>query len=76
MASRYNEEDYELVRIDGVRALYPSKSGNALLCSHESWDNPVWIVQSLIGDDSEVYRKGDEGILVIPRWLAIKENMM
>jgi len=74
--TRYDEEDFEFAKIDGVKALLVSKSGAALLCTHDSWDKPVWIAQSQIGEDSEVYRKGDVGILVVRKWLAVKENLI
>ena len=35
-----------------------------------------WLPKSLIDDDSEVYKKGDEGKLVLPEWFAIKEGLV
>ncbi len=35
---------------------------------------PVWIPQSQIDDDSEVYQVGDEGKLVVSDWWAEKQG--
>lgn len=35
-----------------------------------------WIPNSVVHDDSEVYRKGDEGTLVVKEWFAIKEGLV
>ena len=34
-----------------------------------------WIPQSQIHDDSEVWREGDNGLLVISEWFAEKEGI-
>lgn len=72
----HDSEDFDPVKIDGVKCIAVNKHGTSILCEHEDWDKPIWIAQSLIHDDSEVYKKGDEGILYVPRWLARKENML
>ena len=46
----------------------------ALLC--DFGDKEAWIPQSLIDDDSEVYKEGDEGILIIPEWLALDKGLI
>lgn len=35
---------------------------------------PTWIPYSHIHDDSEVYRPGDQGELVVKRWFAEKRG--
>lgn len=48
-----------------------AKTDKAILVKYE--DLEEWIAESLIHDDSEIWRNsnvGDEGILVIPEWLA------
>ena len=32
--------------------------------------NEVWVPQSQIDDESEVYKEGDKGTLVVSRWIA------
>jgi hypothetical protein len=49
-------------------------SAAALLVDIDGKD--YWIPQSQIHEDSEVWKAGDEGELVIPEWLAIKEEMV
>lgn len=45
----------------------------ALLC--EFGDRKEWIPKSQIDEDSEVYSKDDEGVLIIPEWLAIEKGL-
>lgn len=35
----------------------------------------VWVPKSLIHDDSEVYKEGTKGTLVVARWFAEKEGL-
>lgn len=35
----------------------------------------IWIPRSQISNESEVFDEGDEGTLVIPRWLAEREAL-
>lgn len=61
----------EKVEIDdctGVRA-----TEKALLVRFADGDTH-WIPQSQIDDDSEVYRPGDEGTLIVNEWWAKKEG--
>jgi len=34
-----------------------------------------WIPSSLVSDDSEVWKEGDTGTLVIPQWLAEERGL-
>lgn len=34
-----------------------------------------WIPQSNIHEDSEVYRRGDKGKLIITKWIAIQRKL-
>jgi len=45
----------------------------ALLCLIEGEE--VWVPQSQIDDDSEVWRAGDEGELVLSAWWAEKQGL-
>lgn len=36
----------------------------------------VWIPKSVISDDSEIWKKGDEGTLVVAEWFAMKEGLI
>lgn len=37
---------------------------------------PIWVPQSLVHDDSEVYKLGQKGTLVLPEWFALKEGLI
>jgi hypothetical protein len=36
----------------------------------------IWIPKSVVDDDSEVYRMGDKGDLILKRWWAVKEELI
>lgn len=36
----------------------------------------VWVPKSVVDDDSEVYMKGNEGILVVQEWWAEREGLV
>ena len=70
------EEEREPVRIDGTKCIGLSKSNLAILCTNEDWDEDVWVPQSIIHANSEVYKLGTEGVLVVPRWFAKEKNLL
>ena len=61
----------EKVWLSGVEALRSTTA--AVLCLIE--DEEVWIPQSQIDDESEVWEEGDQGTLVISQWLADKKGL-
>lgn len=65
--------DDETVAIKGVRALRASERG--LYCYIEQTRSNRWLPQSHIAPESEVRAPGDEGTLVISRWLADREEL-
>ena len=61
------------VKFDGCRGVYATDKG--LLVSIPELDTePLWVPQDHIHQDSEVYRKGDEGTLIISDWIAEKKG--
>lgn len=54
----------------GLR-LSPSKQGLLVKLGEKE----KWIPVSCIHDDSEVYRAGDEGLLVLKKWFAEREGL-
>lgn len=44
----------------------------AIRCSRNG--KTFWVPQSVVHDDSEVYKEGDEGKLVVQLWFAEKEG--
>jgi len=41
-----------------------------LVAFKEEEEEPEWIPKSQVHDDSTVYKKGDEGVLIVTRWFA------
>lgn len=60
------------VRLDDVKCLKATDA--AILVEINGEEH--WIPQSQIDDDSEVWKKGDEGRLVISEWLAEKKGLV
>lgn len=51
-------------------------SGRALLVEIPGHSDPIWIPQGQIDEDSEVWRDGDEGDLVITEWIAEQKGLL
>lgn len=58
--------------IDG--AVCKAETEKAILVEAEIFDEPTWIPQSQIQEESEVWKKGDEGLLVVSEWWAKKQG--
>jgi hypothetical protein len=61
----------ERICIDDVTILRTTDM--ALLCEIDG--SEYWIPQSQIDDDSEVWEEGDEGMLVISKWIADQKGL-
>jgi hypothetical protein len=59
---------------DNVVAL--RETDKALCCKLETHDRPIWFPLSHIDDDSEVWRVGDEGTLIVSEWLAAQKGLI
>jgi len=55
------------------RATALRQTDGALLVELESGEE-VWVPQSVIDEDSEVYEEGHEGDLVVSDWFARKQG--
>lgn len=54
-----------------------AETEDALLISAPEFDNDIWFPKSQIVDsESEIEEEGDEGVLVIPMWLARNERLV
>ena len=62
----------ETVSFDEVVAI--KETDASLLCVIEG--KKVWIPKSQIDDDSEVYKDGHEGTLVISEWIATERGLV
>ena len=57
-------------------AVCVGQSAKAIQVRLADRQSPIWIPQSLVHDDSEVYKQGQKGTLVLPEWFAIKEGLV
>ena len=46
----------------------------AALCTIDGED--YWIPKSQISDDSEVYKRGTEGLLIVSEWIATEKELV
>lgn len=63
-----------VVEVDDVRCVGESASKLAIHCVIDG--QYVWIPQSQIHENSEVWKLGDFGTLVIPFWLAKEKGLI
>jgi len=59
----------EFEDVSGLR-----ETGDAVLCDIEGEE--IWIPKSQIHDDSEIWKSGQDGALVITRWIARKKGLV
>jgi hypothetical protein len=59
-------EQYKLVEVDNC--VCSTATNKAILVACEG--DEVWVPTSQVHEDSEVYKPGTEGILVIPQWVG------
>lgn len=64
--------NWDPFEIEGVTV--ERETAKAILCNVEG--KAVWIPKSQITDDSEVYKSGTDGKLVIPEWLAMEKELV
>lgn len=64
--------DHDQVVLDNVTA--KKATAKALLVELEG-GRTIWVPQSQITDDSEVYAEGDTGTLVVTAWFAEREGL-
>lgn len=69
-----NSREEELARLEDCTCTREAASGKALLVEIQG-GRSEWIPTSQIHADSEVYKVGDTGTLVIPEWLATKKGL-
>lgn len=51
-------------------------TGKAILVEADDLDEPTWIPQSCITEDSEVYTYDTEGTLIVHEWFAEKRGWL
>lgn len=64
----------ETVEFTDVEAI--SETDAAIKCKFPDHEQPIWIPKSQIDDDSEVYKLGTFGKLVITEWIATEKGLV
>ena len=64
------------VEFENTVVVCKSKSGLALLVRFEDQEEPQWMPQSQIDDDSEVFDEGQSGLLIVSRWIAEEKGLV
>jgi len=62
---------YEISDAKAVR-----ETDDALLVEADEFDEPQWVPKSQIDDDSEVYKLGTDGTLIVSEWFAEKRGWL
>jgi hypothetical protein len=57
------------MRIENAKCVKQTDNGG-LLIEAPDFDEPTWIPQKGVHEDSEVYKVGTEGVLIVEDWLA------
>lgn len=66
--------DKETVTLPDVKCI--ASTEKAALCTGGPLSSrEVWFPLSQIDDDSEVYRKGDHGNLIVTKWIALQKEL-
>lgn len=68
----YGKDYAPYVEFDGISC--EQESTAAILVRIYGYS--FWIPKSQIHDDSEVYKKGTEGTLIVSEWIAIQKGLV
>ena len=63
-------------QVEFENAVCVAASSKAIRVRLEDRDEEIWIPQSVVSEDSEVWKPGDRGTLIIPEWFALKNGMI
>lgn len=69
-----HERKSRVYRIEDAEGIRDSNSGKALLVSAPDFLEDEWIPHSQIHNDSEVYKPGTTGVLIVSDWFAEKKG--
>lgn len=67
-----DDRDWDPITIENVKCVHES-DGGALRVVVDGESH--WIPKKLVNDDSEVYKVGTDGDLIIPTWLAEEKGL-
>jgi hypothetical protein len=68
------DKDKETVSFENVKCLQATDS--AIRVKFADREDPMWIPQSQVADDSEVYGKGHEGRLILTLWICQQRDLV
>jgi hypothetical protein len=60
----------DVVVFEDCRCLRATSKAILVLIPEIDEDEPQWVPQSQVHDDSEVWKAGDEGELVLTKWIV------
>ena len=63
-------------KVEFADVLAEHETDKALLCRFPDREAPVWIPKGQIDNDSEVYKKGHKGKLVVSEWIATEKGLV
>jgi hypothetical protein len=69
-----SREDESGVKVEGVICIKETEKA-ILVEGHSLPDGEMWIPKSVVHHDSEVFKLGEEGALVVFEWFAKKEGL-
>lgn len=64
--AKFEIEDCEVIK----------DSGAAILVESKNLEEPLWVPQSQVHADSEIWKEGDVGLLIISEWFAEKKGLL
>ena len=64
--SKFTIENCEIIK----------ETSKAILVESENLDEETWIPQSQVHDDSEIWKEGQKGDLIISEWMAKKIGLI
>ena len=74
---RYNEDESDSYSFEGVQCIAQTPQAILVLIDHgRGSKREHWIPQSQVHDDSEVFKKGDEGKLVVKGWFTREKGLV
>lgn len=67
---------YEIEDARCVTVRYKNGKPHSLLVDAPEFEEPAWFPYDHVTDESEVYRKGDQGTFIISEWLAEQRGFL
>lgn len=69
MRKTYDDDEYCEIDVEVI-----AQTDKGLLI--DDGDNRVWIPKSEVRDDSETYKKGDAGTMILATWIAKEKGLI